>query len=226
MRLCANNPKQNISLKQSIISFLSLAVISTVLGSTITLAQRQGNPNGGGGRTSALDEAEAAELTFVREEEKMARDVYLVMSETWGLPVFEQIALSEQEHMDAIKRMLDKYGLPDPAEGMGIGEFDNEDIKDLYDALILSGSESEFGALMAGAFIEEFDIDDLVQAIEGTDNADLQQVYGNLEAGSENHLRAFVGLIEDTGVVYVAQWLSQDEVDEILASTSESGNKP
>ena len=143
-------------MKQSIISFLSLAVISTVLSSTITLAQRQGNPNGGGGRTSALDEAEAAELTFVREEEKMARDVYLVMSETWGLPVFEQIALSEQEHMDAIKQMLDKYGLPDPAEGMGIGEFDNEDIKDLYDALILSESESEFGALMAGAFIEEF----------------------------------------------------------------------
>ncbi|MCB1129155.1 MAG: DUF2202 domain-containing protein, partial [Verrucomicrobiae bacterium] len=37
-------------------------------------------------RASALDPTEATTLTFVREEEKMARDVYLTMAGMWGLP--------------------------------------------------------------------------------------------------------------------------------------------
>ena len=38
-----------------------------------------------------------------------------------------------------------------------------------------------------------------------TDESDLDRVYGNLMAGSENHLRAFAGLIENlTGVPYEA----------------------
>lgn len=178
----------------------------------------------GGGKTSALSAAEAATLTFVREEEKMARDVYLKMFAAWGLPVFEQIATSEQEHMDAIKRLLDKYGLPDPAAGNEVGQFTDQDIQILYDSLYETGSNSAFDGLMAGAFIEEFDIEDLLLAIAETDNLDLKQVYGNLEDGSENHLRAFVGQIEATGVDYKAQWLSQEVVDTILGAKSDSGH--
>ena len=44
----------------------------------------------------------------------------------------------------------------------------------------------------------------MVAMIE-TDESDLDRVYGNLMAGSENHLRAFAGLIENlTGVPYEA----------------------
>ena len=33
----------------------------------------------------------------------------------WGLTIFSNIASSEQKHMDAIKTLLDRYGLDDPA---------------------------------------------------------------------------------------------------------------
>ncbi len=36
-------------------------------------------------------------------------------------------------------------------------------------------------------------------------------------AGSENHLRAFVGQLEAMGVTYTAQVLPQEQVDEILS---------
>ena len=53
-----------------------------------------------------------------------------------------------------------------------------------------------------------------------TDESDLDRVYGNLMAGSENHLRAFAGLIEDlTGEPYEAVFLPQEEVDAILAGS-------
>ena len=58
-----------------------------------------------------LSDAEAATLTFMREEEKLARDVYLALYDLWSNPVFSMIASSEQKHMDAIKRQLDAYGL-------------------------------------------------------------------------------------------------------------------
>lgn len=184
---------------------------------TQAIAERQVNQ-------SALDAVEAETLAFIREEEKMARDVYDAMYVLWpDKPIFDQISDSEQEHMDAILTLLDKYGLPDPAQGPGV--FTDPDIQGLYDWLISRGEVSEIDALYAGAFIEEYDIHDLQMAIEETDNPDVQQVYSNLEQGSENHLRAYVGLIEETGVIYEAQWLTQAEVDEILAASSQPGKR-
>jgi len=56
-----------------------------------------------------------------------------------------------------------------------------------------------------------------VLAMERTDKADILAVYGNLLAGSETHMNAFVRNIEAiTGETYVAQWISQEEVDVIL----------
>ena len=57
---------------------------------------------------------------------------------------------------------------------------------------------------------------DLQRAIDETDNADIQRLYENLMSGSRNHLRAYVGQIENLGIVYEAQCLPQDEVDSIV----------
>ena len=71
--------------------------------------------------------------------------------------------------------------------------------------------------MKAGALIEEVDIKDLRMAIDDTSRTDLRRVYGNLERGSGNHLMTFVSHIEAiSGERYVAQFLTQDEVDEIL----------
>ncbi|MDK2464101.1 MAG: DUF2202 domain-containing protein, partial [Candidatus Korarchaeota archaeon] len=54
-----------------------------------------------------LAEEEIQGLLYMREEEKLARDVYLTLYEKWGLPIFQNIARSEQTHMDAVKTLLD-----------------------------------------------------------------------------------------------------------------------
>ena len=70
-----------------------------------------------------LTETEKYWLTYMREEEKLARDVSFLYDQ-WGARIFDNISISEQRHMDAIKNLLDRYGLPDPAAGKGPGEFD------------------------------------------------------------------------------------------------------
>jgi hypothetical protein len=43
-----------------------------------------------------LSPEEAAGLAYMREEEKLAHDVYLALYEQWGSTIFRSIASSEQ----------------------------------------------------------------------------------------------------------------------------------
>jgi hypothetical protein len=170
-----------------------------------------------------LSQAEAEALLFMREEEKLARDVYAALYQTWGLPVFENIQASEQMHMDSVKTLLDVYGLADPASAQA-GVFTNPDLQALYDQLVAQGSQSLAEALKVGGAIEEIDILDLQQRIAATDNADILQVFNNLVAGSENHLRAFVNNYErQTGEAYQPQYLSWDAYQAIVSAASGNG---
>ncbi|TXL06789.1 hypothetical protein BMR07_06350 [Methylococcaceae bacterium CS1] len=88
-----------------------------------------------------LSQDEIDSLLFMREEEKMARDVYLTQYESWNDSVFDNIATSEQEHMDAIKPLLDTYNLPDPVIDE-IGAFANSELEELYNKLVEDGEAS------------------------------------------------------------------------------------
>lgn len=166
----------------------------------------------------SLTEEEKNDLLFMREEEKLARDVYLTLFEKWGTPVFANIATSEQQHMDAMLILLNTYKLPDPAAATVVGEFVNTELQELYDALIQQGNQSVLEALKVGGIIEETDIEDINAAIETSRLAKIDSVYENLLEGSYNHLRAFAKQITSlTGESYVAQVVSQDIVDAILA---------
>ncbi len=199
-----------------------VAALAGPMGFLGTDALAAGPQGGRGVRVQPLNADEAATLTFMREEEKMARDVYLNMAARWALPPFANIAKSEQQHMDAIKAKLDKYRLPDPALAE-IGSFRNAELQALYDGLMDRGETSYLEALWVGGLIEEVDIEDLDNAIATTNHSDLAQVYGNLLRGSRNHLRAFASTIERQGVVYEAQHLDQDSVDAIIDSPMERG---
>lgn len=169
-----------------------------------------------------LSTDEAADLTFMREEEKLARDTYLVFNDTWKMTVFANIASSEQSHMDAILKLLNKYKLPDPAASTLIGQFTNPELQELFDALIAKGLRSDLDALLVGGIIEETDMDDIQAAIEHSQKADIDAVYESLLCGSRNHLRAFAAnILAKSGTPYTAQVLEQQEVDEILASPME-----
>lgn len=137
-----------------------------------------------------LSTEEKTSLIFMREEEKLARDVYAAFSALYpNNRIFKNIAASEQRHMDAIKVLLDRYGIPDPASDT-LGVFKNPDIQALYNELIAKG-DSLTGALEAGVIIEETDIEDLDDALLDVKHNDIRTVYLNLLNGSYNHLDAF-----------------------------------
>lgn len=166
--------------------------------------------------------AEAVDLTYMREEEKLARDVYLTLGETWTVAPFENIAGSEQRHMDAVLKLLVKYLLPDPAAGNAIGEFTDPTLQALYVALVQKGQGSVVEALLVGGLIEETDLTDLAAAMSRTTKADILKVYTDLSCGSRNHLRAFAGQYSlVTDAPYAAQSLPQSVVDGILAQPME-----
>lgn len=165
-------------------------------------------PGAGTCLVQSLSKEEAATLTFMREEEKLSRDIYKKMDEKWGLLPFGNIALAEQRHMDAIKAKLDKYGLPDPVLPE-IGQFKDGELQQLYNELLAKGEVSYPCALQVGVSIEEMDIEDLENAIKATTHADLVQVYENLLSGSRNHLQAFEAWITLQGDSCLAQILNE-----------------
>lgn len=162
-------------------------------------------------------------LLKMREEEKLARDVYQVLYEQWGHQVFGNIVQSEQRHMDAVKSLLDKYNLMDPVVDLSVGVFTDPDMQLLYDSLVAEGSATIVDAFHVGATIEDLDIKDLYDLLEKTDNSDIQMVYENLSRGSRNHLRAFTTQLSLNGETYEAQFLTQDEINDIITSPRERG---
>jgi hypothetical protein len=144
--------------------------------------------------SATLSADEAKWLLYMREEEKLARDVYNELQKIYGLKIFGNIAVSEQRHFDSIGTLISRYGLTDPAQEPGI--FLNGDIQQLYNTLIAKGNLSLKDALEVGVRIEETDIDDLETAMLATYRRDIDNVYSNLMAGSYNHLAAFESNLE------------------------------
>jgi hypothetical protein len=191
----------------------------------------KGNSQGASGNSSGeltslslatpgeLSTDESAMLLYMREEEKLAHDVYVTLYAQWSLPIFQNIGESEQTHADAVKTLLDRYGLTDPASSE-IGLFSNSDLQALYSDLISQGSQSLTEALKVGAAIEEIDILDLQTYLAQTDHADILQVFNNLLNGSYNHIRAFVSTLKTkAGETYQPQYLSIEDYQTIINAT-------
>ena len=164
-----------------------------------------------------ISEAEIEGLQFMREEEKLARDVYTLLHAKWGKRVFNNIAQSEQRHTNAIKTLINKYELKDLAKTDTPGTFEDKDLQNLYNTLIVKGDSSLVDALLVGALIEEVDINDIQKEIdEYVDNQDIVFVYDNFVNGSYNHLRAFNRNLARQGIVYEPQILSKEQFNSII----------
>lgn len=170
----------------------------------------------GSNPTPVLDPYEAATLLYMREEEKLARDVYGVLYDTWSKNVFLNISQAEQHHMDALLNQIDKYGLEDPVTDDTSGVFSDEALGTLFGELVDSGDDGLLEAFLVGGQIEEKQIADLEAAIAETDESSLINAYSNLLAASRNHLRTFVSHVTSLGVEYDAQILDPDDVDDIV----------
>lgn len=204
-------------LKKTAVStlFFSIAILSISLTSVIPVSA---NP-------TDLSDDEISGILFMREEEKLARDVYLTFADLYPTySIFSNIASSEQQHMDSIKRLIDRYDLVDPVGDNIIGEFTDDSLQQLYNTLVLQGSQSIIDALEVGAAIEEIDILDIKEYLAISDEWMINRIYNNLLDGSENHLRAFVKELSMQGVTYQPEYLDEETFNDIINADSDSGH--
>ena len=194
---------------------LLTTVLLTVACATNSMAGPGGHGGGNGGGNGShdgvgdccdsddLSNDEIHGLLFMREEEKLARDSYITLGGIYGLTIFDNISVSEQRHMDALKLLIEKYDLPDPVDkSPEIGKFLDPKLQVLYNTLMFWGKDSLMDSLYVGAAIEETDMIDIVHEIELAYQEDIVSTYESLICGSRNHLRAFARQIEANGGVY------------------------
>lgn len=190
-----------------------LLIIATIAAAASAAPAWAGKGPGSG--MTPLSDGEVFTLQYMREEEKLAHDVYVVMYDEWNALIFTRIATSEQQHMDTMLKMLLKHNLEDSATDT-LGLFNNADLQLLYDDLVNQGEKSFIEALLVGVAIEEKDIVDIQNAIIETTHIDLQTAYEHLLEGSKNHLRSFVRNLEKQGIIYEPALISQELFEAIM----------
>lgn len=169
-----------------------------------------------------LTDALKSDLQFLREEEKLARDVYLFSYDKYGHNVFNNISSSEQTHMDRALDLLNKYNVPDPVGNNGRGVFQDTVLQRLYNELTAQADISLLEAFNAGATIEDLDINDIDGFIVRADGyPDIITVYEALACGSRNHLRSYVSQINQQGSTYASQFITVDEYNSIINGAHE-----
>jgi len=169
----------------------------------------------------SLSVEELNSLAFLREEEKLAMDVYITLYNKWGVKIFDNISRSENSHMSLVLSLLNKYELPDPVGANTVGIFKNTNLQALYNQLVLEGNKSPLNAYVVGATIEDLDINDIEENIDRTIKVDILNVYDNLKCGSRNHLRNYMSQLVLNGGDYTPQYISLIEFTEIINSANE-----
>jgi hypothetical protein len=138
-----------------------------------------------------LTQEEAEALLFMIEEEKMAMDIYDTLYEATGITTFDKISDSESKHYNTLLNLAENLDLDTSSLSTDAGLFENDEIQSLYDSLIEKGLLSDSDAIEVGIAIEETDIADLIESIESTDIATIENIYNHLLEASQHHLSVF-----------------------------------
>ena len=181
--------------------------------------------------SASVDAALAKELSYMREEERLARDLYLAIAELYpdNATAFTRIATSEQRHFESVGLLLTRYGIDDPAADAKAGTYADDGLTKLYADLLAKAKGSLTDAYGVGVTVEKTDIADLEEILDTSGlPADVKQVLSNLLAGSENHLATFTALAEGgtvgnadgTGMRNGRRWSD----DSTTAGTGNRGN--
>jgi hypothetical protein len=210
---------------------------TTAAATTISPAAQTLSKAGNG----VLDFNEVIHLVFLREAEKLERDVFTILSSMYpDSQLFGRIDDIEQGHADVMKYLLKQYGVKDPNVNDNLGVFTGElygnFFSSTYRYLVGLGSLSELDAFYVSAYIEETNLLDIMQCPDAivsqdngiddvsqcgmgyTHNVEIINVYHALIEGSKSDLRAYVQAIESVigEGAYKAQAMSQQQLDEIL----------
>lgn len=139
------------------------------------------------------DESLATHLTFMREEERMARDLYTAIDAHYAdvTRPFSNIVKSEQQHFEMVGTLLTTYGLDDPSQGQAAGTYADADLEASYAALLKQAKTSLDDAYKVGIAVEKADVADLDEAMADITQSDADEILAGLKRASENHLAAF-----------------------------------
>jgi hypothetical protein len=118
---------------KSLASLVGIALIATVIPAQAA--------------TPTVNATVKAQLLYLIEEEKLARDVYAALDAVSISPKFKNISGAEQTHMDYISALLVTYGIKNPTIGKKAGVFTNKSLAALYKTLVTKGKKSSIDAL-------------------------------------------------------------------------------
>lgn len=163
-------------------------------------------------------------LAHKLEEKKLSRDVYREFYDKWNLSVFQRVSDAEENHMEAVKSLMNQLDVADPldqTEGRE-GEFVRSRVQHLHDSLVIAGSASPEQALRAGAYLEEREIQELKNVVKFTKSEDLRATYRYLIMASGQHLRAFALGLKSLGHKYKPVFLPQEDYDRLVGARGTS----
>jgi hypothetical protein len=188
-------------MKHLVNSPIRLAALSVIALAASIPALAQSGPRGPRNPVALVPATadEIKSLTYMREEEKLARDVYRFLYNRWNYAAFDNIAAAEQQHFAAVGNLLTRYNIPDPAATDTPGVYNDQRLVTLYAELTAKGDLSLKDAFEVGVIIEKQDIADLESAIAQSAKYDIKRVYSNLMNASFNHLEAFEICLEIFG---------------------------
>jgi hypothetical protein len=169
-----------------------------------------------------LTPAQVDQLVRMREEEKLAHDVYVTLAQSSGLQIFNNIANAESQHMRAVEQLASRYSSV-AAANLPVGSFSDPQFQTLYNSLVAAGSKSPIAAATVGAKIEEMDIKDLQTLLSQNPPQDVSKVLEHLQRASGQHLRAFTMELKRLGGTNMPEFLSPEEYNSILISDNERG---
>ena len=159
----------------------------------------------------------AATLIRLYEEEILAHDLYVALSEKFpDVMPLQNIPRSELRHREALAAVLKADGIemPKPQEGH---RFVTAGLDETFAQWLADGQKSVADACRAGVRLEDHDIAELRQA--QTDFPAHKEVLAQLEAASNNHLRAFHRNLTARGGAYTPEALPAADFKAILAGT-------
>jgi hypothetical protein len=185
------------------------------------LSGAQGLNSSGG----SLMPAQVEQLIRMREEEKLAHDVYVTLAQTSGLQIFNNIANAESQHMRAVEQLVSRYSPAIAGPQLPVGSFSNPQFQSFYKSLVASGSTSPFAAATVGAKIEEMDIKDLQTMLSQNLPQDISRVLEHLQKASGNHLRAFSMELNRLGATYTPEFLVRRSTTVSSAQTTIEDNQ-
>jgi len=173
--------------------------------------------------TAELTANEIEFLYAVREDEKLARDVYNYFFEKYELRTFSNISKAEVTHITAVERLFYFYSINYPAVGPA-GQFNDSARKEYYDNLVNKGVTA-LEAFKSTTYLEEKDIADYTSVLKDVQNPNIKVVIENLIKGSMNHLKSSYRQVIALGGTYTPAFLTQEKFDEIINSNFIKGNK-